>query len=381
MGGQAVSYKASEAVADRSDSRGHARLVMFVLAEAAHMEDASCYLSTVKIADRAKCSRNTVTAAVKALAAAGEVRVWYRKVKRSDGAVNLYQVVLPGLPHDQQPPQAGGEAPDAGPGFAQTAGEPRYAQTVGEQYDQTVGVPGGVRPNDGGGSPNLGVREPSLEPDYGNGNVNVKDIDTDVVGSAPRARACWEEPVESDDWSPTYSFISPPAMSSLLAEGQTWADPPTEAAVFDFWRDLYWHFDAAYTDTVKSSVCRALEIYAHEPSMVFRAVAGARHDRYVMDRDHDGRSPRDTLDFILSQKHGDSVDRYSRYCQTGNDLVEAANDAEDNRKCMTAWRLERFDLMEEDWRHRHRDRLNRDAGRMRRYRAFQQDRETNRAAA
>lgn len=135
-----MSYQASHVVAEHSEARGNARLVAFVLGEAAHLEDASCYLSTETIAKRTKCHRNTVASALKSLAEAGEVRIWSRLVRGPNGAVNLYQLVLPGLPHEQRPPQAGIAAPDTGPGFAQDQGKPVSTESAGGSHKSAGGL-------------------------------------------------------------------------------------------------------------------------------------------------------------------------------------------------------------------------------------------------
>lgn len=165
-----MSYQASHAVAELSEARSNDRLVAFVLAEAAGLEDASCYLSLDTLARRTRCHRNTAHAAVGRLAELGELRVWTRCVRRPDGAVNLYQLVLEGLPHDQRPPQAQGD-PDMGPGFSQVSGEPVVTSPAGGSHDSA------------GGSHDQVVRKKSLG--------KVKQPST---ATAPGARASEEKP-------------------------------------------------------------------------------------------------------------------------------------------------------------------------------------------
>lgn len=87
-----MSWQAVKAVLEESTSRGSARLVLLVIAEASGPDGTGCRRGKPSIAVRAGLSRATVTEAIGVLAASGELAVEGRR-----GLANRYHVVLPSL--------------------------------------------------------------------------------------------------------------------------------------------------------------------------------------------------------------------------------------------------------------------------------------------
>jgi hypothetical protein len=121
------------AVFDHSESTGSARLVLLVIADRAGDDGAGCWRGKESIAHMARVSRTTVTEAIKALEALGEL-----EVDRRPGATSQYRVVLPGVgtrPDSGRPP---GRIPADQP--ADPAGiRPTVGQTGGRPVGQTGG--------------------------------------------------------------------------------------------------------------------------------------------------------------------------------------------------------------------------------------------------
>lgn len=89
-----MSFRVVASVLDHSDERLARRLILIVLAEAAH-EDGVCYLGQEEIARKGRLSRTHVAEELKGLSDDGALQI--RKAQRGRKRISVYRLNLPGL--------------------------------------------------------------------------------------------------------------------------------------------------------------------------------------------------------------------------------------------------------------------------------------------
>lgn len=96
-----MSFKASAWAVDQKVGNSTAKLLLLTLAEAASIEDASCFPSRSKLADRIEASVDTVDRALRLLVEAGFITVTKRQRQNGSDSSNVYTINL-----DREPQNA-----------------------------------------------------------------------------------------------------------------------------------------------------------------------------------------------------------------------------------------------------------------------------------
>jgi hypothetical protein len=182
------------------------------------------------------------------------------------------------------------------------------------------------------------------------------------------ATPCWDLPVTDENWAPTYLGIDPDRVTIAAKYGIVWTPADHVRMVIDFWRDLLWHFDAAYTEEKLSVVKVALRAYPLEDStMIIRAIIGGSKSAFHRGKNDRNKTYETLWHFLRIGKDGDKVDSFGR--DIGElEVSEYIGIAEDNRKLFACWKAEMFEEVDDNWRFKNRVQLKKDSiGRYRRY--------------